>query len=360
MQSQQSQPKFVFTGGGTAGHVIPNLAIIRELKKIEPKVQIFYVGSKGSLERKLVRAAGLQFHAVQTGKLRRYFSLKNLRDILRVPLGIWQARQLLRAIKPKAVFAKGGFVSVPVALAAASLKIPLLVHESDANLGLATRICARFARQICVSFPLSVTQKLNPKFVLTGNPIRAKGAKARGLKFLNFPKVKPIVLIVGGSSGARFLNEITFKLFPQLVTKANLVLLTGGQSVPQVAHRNFRVFDFLGKEYLDVLQAADLVVSRAGANALFEIAQAGKPSVLIPLPPAVSRGDQLKNAAHFVKFGAARAIAQHDLTSVKLQRLIQLFLASPQLRQRMGQRAARLAPHKAAQRLAEILRFKAC
>lgn len=350
--------KIVFTGGGTAGHVVPNLAVIRELKKMRPKAQVFYLGSKNSLERKLVLAEGIKFHAVETGKLRRYFSLENFQDVVRVLIGIWQARIFLRKVRPDCVFAKGGFVAVPTALAAASLKIPLVIHESDACLGLATKICAYFAKKICVSFPLTKLQKLKAKFIFTGNPIRLPGVRQRGLQFLNFQNKRPIILVVGGSSGAQFLNEIIRQTYQQILTQANLVLITGGQNFPKIQEPHFRIFKFLTQPYLDVLSAADLVVSRAGANALFEIAQARKPSLLIPLPKSVSRGDQLVNAQYFAKQAAAKVLSQSNLTPQKFVNSLSKIFLDRTLLKKMSKQVVQFAPQNSAKRIAKILLTK--
>ncbi|MDD3066778.1 MAG: undecaprenyldiphospho-muramoylpentapeptide beta-N-acetylglucosaminyltransferase [Candidatus Gracilibacteria bacterium] len=344
--------KIVFTGGGTGGHVIPNLAVIAALKKFKPRAEIVYIGCRNSIEEQLVKEAGLKFFAVKSGKLRRYFSLRNLTDAAKIPVGILQAIRLLRRLKPDAVFAKGGYVSIPTAVAAGILKIPLIIHESDATFGLATKIAARFASKICVSF---ATTQSSAKTILTGNPIRQNGNAARGKKFLKFGNRKPIVLITGGSSGASFLNRLVELVAKTLGRKVNLVWITGGQISKPLKFPGLRVFDFLRKEYLDVLAASDLVVSRAGANAIMEIAAAGKPSLLIPLPREGSRGDQILNAKFFRQAKAAEVIYQETLTAQEfIETVLKMLKNKKQLKQ-MGEAAVKLSPKDAAQKIAKII-----
>lgn len=353
--------KIVFTGGGTGGHVIPNLAIIAELKKIKPKIQIFYIGSRDGIEQKIAKKAGIEFHSVTTGKLRRYFSLKNFSDASRIPLGIIQAIKLLRKIKPSVVFAKGGFVSVPTAIAAGILKIPLIIHESDITLGLATKICSKFANKICLSFPPLKNAKLKIKNAqLTGNPVRTNGSAIKGKKFLGFKNKKPIVLVAGGSSGSAFLNQLVSKTLFPLIEKTNIVWLTGENAKCKINPRdisgvNVKVFQFLEKEYLDVLATADLVISRAGANALFEIAAAGKPSILIPLPKAGSRGDQILNAKFFAKSGASIVLLQEKATPKKFTKLVTGLISNKSHQRKMSASAKKIAPKNAAKKIAKLI-----
>lgn len=347
--------KIVFTGGGTGGHVIPNLAVIAALRQQSPHTRIFYIGSAGSIEEQLVRRANLEFFAVATGKLRRYFSWQNAVDALRIPRGVWQAVQLLRRLQPDAVFAKGGFVSVPTALAAWMLKIPLVIHESDASFGLATKICAKFATKICTSFPLTAK---NQKTIFTGNPVRAVGSADRGRRFLKFQNSRPLVLIVGGSSGSAFLNNLILKIVPRLLPKMNLVWISGSEARGQKSEvrSGFKIFEFLDAEYLDVLAAADLVISRAGANALFEFAAATRPSILIPLPTAGSRGDQIENAEIFAQAGASKIWRQEKVQPDEFARFVLRLMADKNELQKMSRAAQKLAPHDAAQKLAKIVR----
>jgi UDP-N-acetylglucosamine--N-acetylmuramyl-(pentapeptide) pyrophosphoryl-undecaprenol N-acetylglucosamine transferase len=355
-KSPVSSPKIVFTGGGTGGHVIPCLAVIAEVQKAAPRAEIFYIGSKTGPEQALVEAAGIEFHAITTGKLRRYFSLQNLIDAVKVPIGILQALLLLRKIKPAVVFAKGGFVSVPAGVAAGLLGIPLMIHESDATPGLTTRILNKFASQICISFPKSKGQKsLSPaKEILTGNPIRQAGSAARGRKFLGFRNRKPILLVTGGSTGAQFLNELTEAVLTEILRVANLVWITGGKA-PKFRRANLRQFDFLGAEYPDTLAVADLVITRAGANSLFELAAAGKPSILIPLPRAGSRGDQIDNGRYFARAGSAVSYEQEHIRPLSFVEDLTEILQNKKKLAQLSKGIAKLATKDAAKKIAKLV-----
>jgi UDP-N-acetylglucosamine--N-acetylmuramyl-(pentapeptide) pyrophosphoryl-undecaprenol N-acetylglucosamine transferase len=357
----KKQKTIILTGGGTAGHVIPNLAIATEIRKLAPNAKIFYIGSKNDLEKKLVQQAKIKYFAICTGKLRRYFAWQNFIDFFRIPIGICQSIKILKKIKPNVVFAKGGFVSVPVALAAAILRIPLITHESDATPGLATKICSRFAKKNCLSFPTK-NQKLKIKNQITGNPIRKPGSSTRAKKFLKFQNKRPIIFVVGGSSGAEFLNQILLQATPKILRFANLVWVTGNTKInplkinPKLnCEVNLRIFQFLNQEYLDVLATADLVVSRAGANAIFEIAAANKPSLLIPLPKEASRGDQIINAKFFAKAHAAKVLEQKKLTAKKLITEIQRILDNKKERTKMIASCRKLVPRDATKRIGLLI-----
>ena len=225
--------------------------------------------------------------------------MQNAVDAVKIPVGITQSLHRLAKIKPNVVFSKGGFVSVPVVVAAAILRIPIVIHESDLTPGIATKIAARFAKIICLAFPIAQNAG---KIRITGNPIRAVGDAERGRKFLKFGNERPILLVAGGSSGADFLNNLLAKTVGEIAVKMNIIWLTGrGKLSEKSLPGNVRAFEYLDAEYLDILAAADLVVSRAGAGALFEIAAHTKPSILIPLPAESSRGDQIENAQFFEK-----------------------------------------------------------
>ena len=346
--------KIVFTGGGTSGHVIPNLAVIKELRKLAGHIQIFYIGSRKGPEKKLAEAAGVKFYGIQTGKLRRYLDFQNVVDAVKVPIGITQAIYQLLKIKPDVVFSKGGYVSVPVAIAAGILRIPLIIHESDFTLGLATRITARFAKKICLSFP---TTHPGHKIQITGNPVRAVGSAERGREFLKFEKERPIVLVAGGSSGAVFFNLLMERSIFELEKKVNIVWLCGKNKKPdyKLETASCRLFEYLDAEYLDVLAASDLVVSRGGANAIFEIAAAGKPSVLIPLPAELSRGDQIENARFFERANASVVLPQEKAKPRDFTKLIIWMISNPERLKKVADAAAKLAPPDAAERIAKII-----
>ncbi len=313
----------VLTGGGTAGHVMPNLALVPRLR--EQGWSLHYLGSSQGPERVLAEDKGIPFHAIATGKLRRYFSWKNFTDPFRVIGGAVQAFALLGRLKPDAVFSKGGFVAVPVVYAAFLRRIPVVLHESDLTPGLANRLCLRFCRRVCASFPETLEHLPRGKAVLTGTPVREellKGDREAGLNFLGFTSRKTVLLIMGGSQGAATLNRCVRDILPSLETRYQIIHLCGpGRVDPTLENlKGYRQFEFVGKDLADILAAADQVVSRAGANSLFELLALRKPSLLIPLPRATSRGDQILNARSFERWGFAKVLLQEDLDEESLMK----------------------------------------
>jgi UDP-N-acetylglucosamine--N-acetylmuramyl-(pentapeptide) pyrophosphoryl-undecaprenol N-acetylglucosamine transferase len=321
--TDSARPKtIVFTGGGTAGHVMPNLALVPTLRARGWKMH--YLGSATGPERALAEAAGLPFHEISTGKLRRYFSWRNLTDPARVIKGAFDALRHLGRLKPDVVFSKGGFVSVPVVYAAALRRIPVILHESDLTPGLANRLSLAFCSRICASFPETLNHLPAGKAVLTGTPIRAElfeGDRGAGLRFLGFHPDKPLLLVVGGSLGSRAVNDALRANLSWMLDRTNVVHLCGkGWLDPQWEGRaGYRQFEFLGPELANVLAAADRVISRAGANSIFELLALRKPMLLIPLPGTASRGDQILNAESFVRRGLAHLLLQENLTADTLR-----------------------------------------
>ncbi len=324
-----------FTGGGTAGHVVPNLPIIDAL--LEAKIKVTYLGSRSGLESGLlgerITKRGVQYHGVATGKLRRYFSFENLRDVGRVLQAIWQAYALLggpKSERPEVLFSKGGYVSLPVVWAAWLRKIPVVAHESDQSPGLANRLALRCLHTLCTNFPNVSAPGLRGALVQTGTPLRQallNGDKARGLAFLDLPADRPLLLVTGGSLGAEALNTAVRAALPRLLERFYVVHLCGsGKCDLDVAFPGYRQFEYLNEPWGDVLAAADLVLSRAGANSLVELAALGKPNLLVPLPAAVSRGDQVENAQYAADQGFSLVLAEEALTTqalvAALQRLV--------------------------------------
>ena len=318
----------VLTGGGTAGHVMPNLALAPRLR--ERGWELHYLGSVEGPERHLAESADIPFHAIATGKLRRYLSRKNFTDPFRVTKGAAQAFSLLGKIKPGAVFSKGGFVAVPVVYAAFLRRIPVVVHESDLTPGLANRLCLPFCKRICASFPETLKHLPKDKAVLTGTPVREElfqGRRETGLKFLGFSSAKPVLLIMGGSQGATALNQCVRSALPRLKDLYQTVHLCGPGRLD--AHlkntEGYRQSEFLRGELADVLAAADFIVSRAGANSLFELLALRKPLLLIPLPLAASRGDQILNAQSFERRGFSKMLRQEELTEESLMHNLEIL-----------------------------------
>lgn len=305
----------LFTGGGSAGHVTPNLALIERLQK--EGYHIEYIGSKDGIERELVEGAGIPYHAIACGKLRRYFSLKNFSDPFRVLQGLFQSKRIIKTLHPDAVFSKGGFVSVPVVLAARG-KAPIVTHESDYTPGLANRINARSADKICVTFEDTLSS-VGSKGVFTGTPIRPElyeGKAERGLAFAGFNGEKPVLLIMGGSLGAAAVNRCVREALPRLLRSFDVVHLCGRGKVDEsIREQGYVQYEYISAELPDLLAASDIVLSRAGANAVFEFLALCKPALLVPLPLASSRGDQLMNAGYFARKGYAMVIEQEKLTA---------------------------------------------
>ena len=313
--------KIVLTGGGTAGHVTPNLALLPALQ--EAGFLITYMGSYDGIEKKLIEDFGIPYVGISTGKFRRYFDVKNLTDPFRVIKGYSEARKFLKEYRPDVVFSKGGFVSVPVVRAAASLKIPCIIHESDMTPGLANKLCFPVAKKICCNFPETFKMLPEEKAVLTGTPIRAElaqGNKLAGLEMCGFTANKPVIMVIGGSLGAMNVNKAIRDALPKLLEKYQVVHLCGKDKLDNLllTTPGYKQFEYLKTELKDIFAMADIVISRAGANAICELLALRKPNILIPLPASSSRGDQLLNAASFESQGFSIVLHEDDLTTALL------------------------------------------
>ena len=313
--------RIVLTGGGTAGHVTPNLALLPRLK--EEGYEVHYIGSYDGIERKLLEEFDVPYYGISSGKLRRYFDPKNFSDPFKVLKGCREASSLLKRIQPDVVFSKGGFVAVPVVLAAKRRHIPTIIHESDMTPGLANKICIPCAVKVCANFPETLKALPAQKAVLTGTPIRNElfsGNRMAGLSFCGFTPDKPVLLIIGGSLGSAVVNEAVRNMLSVLLKKFQIIHLCGkGKIAPELeGTQGYIQFEYIKKELSDLMAAADVVISRAGANAICELLALRKPSVLIPLSAAASRGDQILNAASFEKQGYSYVLPEEDLTGPSL------------------------------------------
>lgn len=308
-------PGILFTGGGSAGHVTPNIALMEAAR--DRGWQVEYVGSSAGIENEMISGLGVPFHVVSSGKLRRYFSWQNFLDPFRILLGICQAFLLLGRVKADLVFSKGGFVAVPVVVGAWLRGIPVISHESDVTPGLANQLTYPFVRKICVTFDASCSHLPAAKVVVTGTPVRRsilEGEAARGFEFLGMDSGKPLLLVFGGSLGAEIINRTIRQALDRLLDAFNVVHITGaGQVDASVDLPGYVQKEFLGDEFGDVLAAATLVVSRAGANSLYELFVTGKPHLLVPLSRAASRGDQIVNAITFRDEGLSRLVFEEEL-----------------------------------------------
>ena len=308
----------IFTGGGTAGHVTPNLALMEQFDRNEWDVH--YIGTDG-VEKKLIgNRDDVTYHEIAWGKLRRYFDWKNFSDPFRVIKGYRQSKKLIKDLKPAVLFSKGGYVSVPV-VAAAKGKCPVVAHESDYTPGLANKLAKPFATTICVTFSDTV-KFVKPKGVHTGTPIRPElyqGSRERGLAFTGLSGKKPILLMVGGSLGAQAVNEALRKALPLLLPDFDIVHLCGEGKVEEGLQADgYLQYAYINEQMADLLAMADIVLSRAGANAVFELLALHKPMLLLPLTSKSSRGDQILNAGYFEKNGYAMVLPQSEMTAVTL------------------------------------------
>ncbi|HPF87676.1 MAG TPA: undecaprenyldiphospho-muramoylpentapeptide beta-N-acetylglucosaminyltransferase [Candidatus Limiplasma sp.] len=313
--------RIVLTGGGTAGHVTPHLSLIPRLQAAG--YEIHYIGRGSSIEYDIIRPIeGVTYHPISSGKLRRYFSWENFTDVFRVARGIIQSVFLLRKIKPDVCFSKGGFVSIPVVIAARICRVPTVCHESDLTPGLANRISGRFAQCIATTFP-ECAACLGDKGVMTGTPLRKElftGDRTRGLALAGFDGKKPVLLVTGGSQGAQAINLCLHESLPKLLPQMDILHLcgTGNLNEALLDVDGYTQIEFLQSEMPDAIAAADFVLSRAGSNTLSELLALKKPMLLVPYPLSASRGDQIKNAESFVKQGFAHVLRQEDLTAYTL------------------------------------------
>jgi len=327
----------VLCGGGTAGHVIPALALLPKLRRHFGNIA--YIGEKGGIEEKLAREKGLPFYPVTCVKLKRSLSPANLKIPFLLLKGVREARKLLQRLSPAVVFSKGGYVALPVVMAAYSLKIPVVAHESDLTPGLSNRISSRFCRCVCASFEECANRFKNG--VWTGSSVREELKRGSRRKFSGFDEGKPNLLVMGGSSGARFLNDILRQSLPELLRHYNVIHLAGRGNLVTHDAPNYLQIEFM-EDIANIFASSDLVVCRAGANTLFEMLALQKPMLLVPLPKSgSSRGDQQHNADYFAGRGYAIAAEQRELDrDTFMAKVEQLKKEAGKLRENM--RKARL------------------
>lgn len=308
--------RILFTGGGTAGHVIVNLALIPVFQK--EGWEIDYIGSINGIERKLIADLdGVQYYPVSTGKLRRYMSKENLKDPFKVMKGTMQAWRIIGKRKPAVIFSKGGFVSVPVLLASKLRGVPAIIHESDYTPGLANKLAIPFAKKVLATFPETMQYLPEKKSEYVGAVIREElfeGSKEKGLQLCGFTGRKPVLLIMGGSGGAQKINDAVRESLDDLLPVFNIIHICGaGKMDTSINKGGYKQFEYINEELNDVFAATDLVISRAGANAIFEFAALRIPMLLIPLSKGASRGDQIINAKSFVEKGYAHVLEEENL-----------------------------------------------
>ena len=309
--------RIILTGGGTAGHVTPNIALIPKLKELGYDIQ--YIGSYTGIEKELIEPFGIPYHGISSGKLRRYFSLQNFTDPFRVIKGLGEAKNLIRDLKPDVIFSKGGFVSVPVVLAGKKCKVPVIIHESDMTPGLANKIAIPSATKICCNFPETLAHLPKEKAVLTGSPIRQEllsGNKIAAMDLCGFSADKPVILVIGGSLGAVAVNNAVRSALPELLESFQIVHLCGKGKIDETLSntKGYKQFEYIKNELRDIFALADIVISRAGANAICELLALRKPNILIPLSASASRGDQILNARSFERQRFSIVLEEEEVT----------------------------------------------
>ena len=313
--------RIILTGGGTAGHVTPNIALLPRLKELGYDIQ--YIGSYTGIEKELIEPFGIPYHGISSGKLRRYFSVQNFTDPFRVLKGFREAHKLIRQLKPDVIFSKGGFVSVPVVLAGKRCKVPVIIHESDMTPGLANKIAIPSAAKVCCNFPETLKSLPEGKAVLTGSPIRQEllsGNKIAAMDMCHFTSDKPVILVIGGSLGAVAVNNAVREALPELLKDFQIIHLCGkgkmDESLKDV--EGYCQFEYIKNELRNLFALADIVISRAGANAICELLALHKPTLLTPLSANASRGDQILNARSFERQGFSLVLEEEQLTKETL------------------------------------------
>lgn len=313
--------KIVLTGGGTAGHVTPNIALFPSLQAAG--FEVHYIGSYDGIEKKLIEDMGIPYYGISSGKLRRYFDVKNFSDPFRVAKGFGEANRILKRIQPDVVFSKGGFVTVPVVLAAKKNKIPAIIHESDMTPGLANKLCIPSASKVCCNFKETFELLPEGKAVLTGTPIRKElfeGSAAKAAEFCGLSADRPTILVIGGSSGSVVINNAVRENLDEILPDFQIIHLCGKGHLDESLKnkKGYVQFEYVSKELRDLFALTDLVISRAGANAICELLALKKPNILIPLSKAASRGDQILNAKSFKKNGFSYVIEEEELSKASL------------------------------------------
>ena len=321
--------RIILTGGGTAGHVTPNIALLPRLKELQ--YDIHYIGSYNGIEKELIEQFGIPYHGISSGILRRYFSVQTFTDPFRVIKGLGEARKLVKILQPDVIFSKGGFVSVPVVLAGKSQHVPTIIHESDMTPGLANKISLPSATKVCCNFPETLEHLPEGKAVLTGSPIRQEllsGDKFKARDFLGFTSDKPVIMVVGGSLGSVAVNEAVRGILPELLKDFQVVHLCGKGKIDDSLKNldGYAQFEYIKDELKDLFALTDIVISRAGANAICELLALHKPNLLIPLSANASRGDQILNARSFERQGYSVVLEEEELNKqVLLDSILRLY-----------------------------------
>jgi len=364
--------KIIFTGGGTAGHIFPIIAIVREIKKAYPygDFQFFYLGPEDRYGRKHLSQEGIEVKTVLAGKFRRYLSFGNITDVFKIPIGIIQAFYYIFIISPDLIFSKGGYGSVPACLVGKVLMVPIFLHESDICPGLANRLVSRFSLEIFTGFSINETEYFpNKKMLSVGNPIRLgvlKGSKTESKKIFKLTGEKPVIFFIGGSQGAQKINDVLLAVLPQVLEEFEIIHQVGDINFVQIKKETdlilsdklkkyYHSFPFLDERELgNAYYSADLVISRAGAGSIFEIAANALPSILVPLAGA-AQNHQVRNAYAYAERGAALVIEESNFKPHFIFERIKYLLSQPERMDQMSEKAAQFARPNSARIIAEYL-----
>ncbi|MCF3941998.1 undecaprenyldiphospho-muramoylpentapeptide beta-N-acetylglucosaminyltransferase [Oceanobacillus alkalisoli] len=352
----KNDKRILFTGGGTAGHVIVNLALIPVYQ--QAGWEIDYIGSYEGIERDLIEPLdGVTYHPISTGKLRRYMSIDNFKDPFKVLKGTMQAYRIIGNRKPSVIFSKGGFVSVPVVIAAKLRGVPAVIHESDYTPGLANKLSIPFAKKVLATFEETLEFLPEQKREYVGAVIREElftGERDKGLKFTGLKGEKPVLLIMGGSGGSEMINEAVRTNIQKLLQQFEIIHICGqGKVDTSLNSLGYAQFEYVHGELKDIFAATDFVLSRAGSNAIFEFLALRIPMLLVPLSLEASRGDQIVNARSFKEKGFARVLQEAEVTADKLtEELLQLVKTAPVIQDKMKQ----FEPGATRERVIEIIK----
>lgn len=366
--------RVLVSGGGTGGHIYPALAVAAQLRA-KYQAEILFLGSDDGLETQLVPAAGLRLETIKAGKLRRYVSWQTVKGVMRVPLGVVQAVEIVRRFRADVAFTSGGYVAVPTGLAAYLNRVPLLMHQQDVPPNLSNKQVAPLATRISVAFEDSLAYFPARKTLLLGNPVRQEILDIRQLspmaarQQLGLTGDQPLLLVTGGSQGARHLNQVVCRALPDLLEICQVLQISGKDlyhetleqsngvlaGVKSTIRERYRLVPYLSEEMPAALRAADLVVCRAGASTLSELATLSKPSLLVPLPPAIGKSPQEANAAMFERRRAGMVIKNDDLEPALLAARVKCIMTSPDALASMMEAAGSLARPQATQDIVEEL-----
>lgn len=346
--------KILFAGGGTMGSVSPLLAVSQEIKNREPEAEFLFIGTKTGPEKKSVESYKIPFVAIESGKFRRYLDWRNVTDPWRIIVGFYQSFIILKQYRPAVIMIAGGFVGVPVAMAAWLWRIPVLVHHQDIEAGLANKLMAPLAKKISISFDVSLKDFKSTKAVLTGNPIRDEFYhcdRDKSYRLFNLKSELPVILITGGGTGSQIINDVVKEALPKLTKFAQVIHTTGAGKGFSFDSDNYHQYEFLSHEMSEALCVADVVVSRAGLSILTELSIGGKPTVLIPL----YKTHQELNAAYYQKHNAVVAVSEPSLNANMFASLLRDLLANKEQLNSLSENIKKIMPSDGAKRVTDIL-----